>query len=352
MRRHLLWLVPLSILIGLADAQTPVPIPTTTYKLNAQKEHRSANLPSTFLYLLPDQALLVLVPQLDGKWVLKRLSAWETSNPKEETIALTGQHPQKGAVGSVDLKVDPAGVYAIVRFKSSTGSTYPMGQRSALVVLVDVRSFTIVSQRTTTDPLFAESSWSFTKEGLLIARAQTERLTVPPGLKGLKEYKEYQSITDTYHAAAFTLPDWKTSMTCQYERLLDQSPWHLSKVGDGCAALVEVAHVATAENLPGGDFPSDRYANLLKPCQLTGESPSANFALYSCRTGNDYLDAMIQTTKTRNLKVLSIPDGKTVLTVPLPHNMTPIPALLANARRHTWLLILSDGIKLETYQLP
>jgi hypothetical protein len=61
---------------------------------------------------------------------------------------------------------------------------------------------------------------------------------------------------------------------------------------------------------------------------------------------------MIQTTKTRNLTVLSVPDGKTVLTVPLPHNMTPIPALLASASGHTWLLILSDGIKLDTYQLP
>jgi hypothetical protein len=354
MRRLLLYLVSFSLLATSVVAQPPSP--TTTYKLHAQKEQRSANLPSTLLYLLPDQTVLVLIPQQDSKWVFKRLTAWNTGFPKEETLAFAGDRPQEGASGFEDLKVDPSSNFAVIRIKSFTGSMYPMSQnRSAFVVLVDLRTFTIVSQRTTTDPFFAGSDWSFTEQGLLIANALTGRSTVPPQLK---HSWEYTSITDTYQAAAFTLPDWKASMPCQYERLLDfrngnNTPaWHLSKVGDGCAALVEVAHVSTAEHLPGGEFPSVRYANLARPCQFASESPSANFALYGCRTGNGYFDDMIMTTKTRNLTVLSVPEGKTVLTVPLPHNMTPIPALLANASGHTWLLILHDGIKLETYQLP
>lgn len=355
MRLHLLLLISLSLLSEAADAQTPSP--TTTYKLHAQKEHHSSNLPSTLLYLLPDQALLVLIPQGDGKWVFKRLTSWDTGSPNEESITLTGQSPQEGTSGVEDVKVDPAGVYAIVRIRLFTGSMYPMAQNpSALVALVHLPSFTVVSQRTTTDPLLAASDWSFTKEGLLVASAHTGRSTVPPQLK---HSWEYQSVTDTYQAAAFTLPDWKSSMPCQYERLLDfpngsnqPSVWHLSKVGDGCATLVEAAHVPTAERLPGGEFPSVRYANLARPCLFEGEGPSGNFALYGCRTGNGYFDDMIMTTKTRNLTVLSVPDGKTVLTVPLPHNMTPIPALLANASGHTWLLVLHDGIKLDTYRLP
>jgi hypothetical protein len=355
MRQWLLWLIPLSLLVKAAAAQTP--LPTTTYKLHAQKEHRSSNLPSTLLYLLPDQSLLVLIPQADDKWLFKRLTSWDTANPKEETLSFTGQHLQEGVSGFEGLKVDPAGVYAILRIKSFTGSMEPMGQnRSALVVLVDLRSFTIISQSTTTDPLLAVSDWSFTKEGLLIASALTGRSTVPPKLK---HPWEFQSITDTYQAAAFMLPDWKPSMACQYERLLDfpngsnqSSVWHLSKVSGGCATLVEVAHVPTADRLPGGEFPSVRYADLARPCLLQSESPSANFALYGCRTDNGYWDDMIVTTKTRSFTVLSVPDGKTVLTVPLPHNVTPIPALLANAHSHTWLLVLRDGIKLETYLLP
>ena len=61
---------------------------------------------------------------------------------------------------------------------------------------------------------------------------------------------------------------------------------------------------------------------------------------------------MIHTTNTRNLTVLSVPAGKSVLTIPLPHNLVPYPATLANANSHTWLLLLRDGIKLETYKLP
>lgn len=85
---------------------------------------------------------------------------------------------------------------------------------------------------------------------------------------------------------------------------------------------------------------------------LGGESPSADFALYGCSTGHDYYDGMIHTTNTRNLTVLSVPAGKSVLTIPLPHNLVPYPATLANANSHTWLLLLRDGIKLETYKLP
>jgi hypothetical protein len=354
MRRRLLWLVPLCLLVSLADAETP--LPTTTYRLHAQKEEHSANLPSTLLYLLPDQALLVLIPQRDGKWVLKRLTSWDTVSPKEETLTFAGDPPHEGRSGFEDLKVDPSSTFAVIRIRSFTGSMYPIGaNRSALIVLVNLRSFTIVSQRATTDPLLAASDWSFIKDGLLIASAHTERSTVPPQLKHGWEYK---SITDTYEAAAFTLPDWKASMDCQYQRVLDfpngsnTSTWHLGKVDDACAALVKVARVPTAEALPGGEFPSVRYANLARPCLLASESPSGNFALYGCRTGGGYFDDMIMTTKSRSLTVLSVPEGKTVLTIPLPHNMQPVPALLANASGHIWLLILRDGIEMEIYKLP
>jgi hypothetical protein len=343
------------MLVGLAVAQTP--LPTTAYKLHAQKEKHSANLPSTLLYLLPDQALLVLIPQQDGKWVFKRLTAWDTGSPKEESLAFTTRPPQEGASGYEDLKVDPASIYAVIRIKSFTGNIFTVTEnRSAIVVLVDLRSFTIVSQLTTSDPLLAASDCSFANNGMLVASVMTGRSMTPPHPK---HAWSYETITDTYQAAALGLPDLKASMSCQYELFLDNRPGslrrdrYLSKVSDGCAALVELAHVPTALNLP--DRPPGRVPDvpLAGPtCSFGSVSPSAKFALYGCRTGNGYFDDMIQTTKTRNLTVLSVPDGKTVLTVPLPRNMTPIPALLASASGHTWLLILSDGIKLDTYQLP
>jgi hypothetical protein len=191
---------------------------------------------------------------------------------------------------------------------------------------------------------------------MLIADVMTGRSMTPPHPK---HDWSYETITDTYQAAALGLPDWKPSMTCQYERFLDNRGGSnhlrrsLSKVSDGCAALVASAHVPTAENLPDGPPGPIPHAPLAGPtCDFGGESPSADFALYGCRTGHDYFDGMIATTNTRNLTVLSVPDGKPVLTIPLPHNMTPYPALFANANSHTWLLLLRDGIKLETYRLP
>ncbi len=116
--------------------------------------------------------------------------------------------------------------------------------------------------------------------------------------------------------------------------------------------LIAAANVRTAENLPGGQFPSLRYADLGRPCQFAAEDPSGKFGLYGCRTGNGYLDDMIVTTKTRDLTVLSLADGKKVLTVPLPHNTRPVPALLGNADDHTWLLVLRNGVELSTYKIP
>jgi hypothetical protein len=352
MSRCLRWLIPLSLLLNsVASAQAP--LPTTSYKLHAEKQQYSSNLPSTLLYLLPNQALLVFNPQRDGKWLIKRISAWDTGSPREESLAFAGQSFNEGATGYEDLKVDPTSHYAVIRVKS----IYSIAKsNSAVVVLVDLRSFTIASRLTTTDPLLAASYWSFSKDGLLIVTAMTGRVMTPPHPK---PELSYQTITDSYEAAVFTLPDWKPSMSCKYELSLDNRPGstnpnsYISKVDDGCAGLVAAAEVPTAQQLPGGPFPPTVYAQLAGPtCEFYSQSPSADFALYGCRTGHDYLDGMIVTTNSRNLTVLSVPDGKAVLAVPLPHNTKPYPAVLANASGHTWLLLLRDGVKLEAYRLP
>jgi hypothetical protein len=307
---------------------------------------------------LPDQSLLILIPQDDGKWVLKRLAAWNTDTPNEQTITFAGQPLKDGDSGSEQLQIDPTNAYAVIRIKAYTGNVHPVPQnQSAVIVVVDLHSFTVLSQRTTTDPLLAASTWSFADNGLLITKVQTDRLTVKPPHP--KQSWSYLTLTDTYEAAALTLPDLKPTMPCQFELFLDNREGehrrdrYLSKVGGGCAALVALAHVPSVENLPDGPPRPTHDGPPPGPgCELLGKSPSANFGLYGCRTGSDYLDGMIRTTATRQLTVLGIPDGKQVLTVPLPHNTTPYPSLLADASNQTWLLILRDGIKLEAYRLP
>ncbi len=180
MRRRELCVLTISLFLILGPSNAQTLVPTTTYTLHAQEEQHSSNLPSTLVYLLPDQTLLVLIPQHDGKWVLKRLTAWDTGSPKEESLAFTTKPPQEGASGYEDLKVDPASTYAVIRIKSFTGNILTVTEnRSAIVVLVDLRSFTIVSQLTTSDPLLAASDWSFANNGMLVARVMTGRSMTP-----------------------------------------------------------------------------------------------------------------------------------------------------------------------------
>jgi hypothetical protein len=45
----------------------------------------STSPPETVLALTNEGALLVLIPQYDRKWVLKRLAGWNKPFPREET---------------------------------------------------------------------------------------------------------------------------------------------------------------------------------------------------------------------------------------------------------------------------
>jgi hypothetical protein len=127
----------------------------------------------------------------------------------------------------------------------------------------------------------------------------------------------------------------------------------VSRVGEGCAELLKLARVAKVEDLPYSESSPYRFSTLAGPtCQFAQESPSMDFALYECRTGHGYMDDFFMTTNSRDLTVLNIPGGKLALRVPLPHNFTPYPAVLANAAGRTWLLLLRDGVRLEVYRLP
>lgn len=94
-------------------------------------------------------------------------------------------------------------------------------------------------------------------------------------------------------------------------------------------------------------------AGLARPdCIFGVQSPTADFALYGCAKVDHYFDFELNIVRSRSLEVISLPYGKPVLMVPLPHNAAPYPALLANAGGRTWLLLLREGIKLETYRIP
>lgn len=353
-RLHLF--VLLLFLGTIAIAQTPVP--DTRYTLHAQKEPRGFSLiptiapPSTVIAMTPENGLLVLIPQPNDQWVLKRLTDWDTKAPHEQTLAITGESTQENDVWIVaDLTVNPDGNYLIVRINYRHGAIDSNRRnRRAGVILVDLRTFSIVSRRITTDPLLADSEFHFNKGSLLITKGLAKRLQVKsPALL---------TLTDTYEAAALNLPEMHPSNACHYNDVSELrdggSGWTkpISKdVSDGCTALLAIAGVSMVQDLPGSDHIPDRVAKPLNPsCIVVDVSKGEKFALYSCVTSHFTAWDTVKTTS-RSRGVLSVADRKTVVSIPLPFNQ-PITATLAAAGGHDYLLLLRDGIKLETFRLP
>jgi hypothetical protein len=371
-----IFIAALIMLLHSASAQTPSP--TTVYKLDTQTQHSSidsSEYPPPVLSLTPDQALLVLLPQQSGKWLFKRITDWETGAPKEETLTFSVKPLVKKtflasvtcvmnggcfvASRFVTLDVDPEQRFAVLRVESDGGVNNNPADwtRSGEIVIVDLRSFTIVAQQDTTDPVLASSNWEFAKNGMLIASAQTERTTSPtkPRIMGTVD-----TILKRYKAAALTVPSLKSSMECEYTTFTDyrdpkagDTP-KLTTVSAGCASLVALAQVPAADNLPDGRPKYKSYAKLAGQNCFRIEDKSLNllFSLYRCSIVDEDLDGLITITKTRNLIVLKVPSGQQALNIPLPHNRSAQPALLAQAGGHTWLLLLRDGNKLETYRIP
>jgi hypothetical protein len=329
-----------------------VPIPKFKYTLHAQKEPGRG--PDFVFALAPDNALLVLIPQSSRKWVLKRLTGWDTQAPHEETLEIgLGSDQNKVARVEADLTMNPSASYLIVRLIGRHGAVDANGINSdTIVTLVDLRAFGIVWQHITTDPLIADSQWHFREGGLLIAKGLAKRIEAKP--------RNLDTITDTYVAAALALPDLKPTNACQYDEVLEPGSGGTGRKTQAsgsasidCAAVLEAAGVSALNELPGGrSQTSDSVAKLAGPtCQIEGASPEKKFALIECRTEHSLTDGFYSWITSRVYEVVSIPDGKTILSVPLPHNWHPIFGSVATANGHDYLILIREGIQFEAYAL-
>lgn len=339
--------------------RSQAPTPLSTYTLHTNRESRrqgslieTATPPSSTLTVAPDDALIVLIPQSDRSWILKRLTNWNSANPQEQTLTLTGGSKSGGdSWVEADLAVNPSGSYLIVRITTRQGPVGPSGRDwESRIVLVDLRSFGIASSFLSTDPLIAGSQWQFNPRGLLITKGLAKRLQV--------KSPTLTTVTDSYGAAALSLPDMRATVSCVYDEILElrdgDTGWVTKIAGQAkndCAAVLDAANVSSVDSLPGSNEALDRVAKLLKSsCTITAISKDERFALYSCATGHPTAWDTVKT-DSRSSLVLSEPDGKTVAAIPLPFKQAVI-AALSETGDQNYLLLLRDGITLETYRLP
>ncbi len=350
MKFRLLYLTLISLLPFIGSAQTPVP--TTTYTLHAQKERRSGFslmptivLPPSVLAITAENGLLVLIPQADGKWVLKHLAGWSTQAPTERTLDIVGV-PNEGSDVSIgtDLTVSPNGNYVITRINYSHGAIGPNDRnRKTVVTVVDLHMFTIVSRQVTTDPLLADSEWRFDERGDLLTRG-----LIKPSLAGW-----------VVGAAVLSLPSLNPTTRCQYEAV---SEFHLGRrdwtrpvdkeISDECAALLKAAHVASLEDLLGNSpYTDDVIKFQSRGCQIKDVNQEIKIASLECRMGRSYADGEIFFTSSHVLRILSLPTGRETLSLQLPHNFHEMPGLLRAVSGQNYLILLRDGIYVEVYRL-
>lgn len=130
------------LLLALASVaiQAQISVPSTIYTLHGSKLAKGQNGWADFsvkTVVAPDHAFLVLLPQADGQWLLKRLTAWETADPTEQTLSFAGALLDKDHFVWSGLVVDANGKYLIVRTAND---------RHVTVVVVDLANFTVVSR--------------------------------------------------------------------------------------------------------------------------------------------------------------------------------------------------------------
>lgn len=348
------------------------PTPAFAYRLHAQKD--TTNRGS--VALTPDNALIVLLSRKDNQWLLKRITGWDTAAPHEETLALDGRVPaEHGQADHNDLTIDVAGNLLVVRFcfnrinwvelSGSDGGPGP----EAVVTLIDLRAFTVISRRVATDPLIAADTWRFNKSGLLIA----DGLVKPSRIVT----KGVPMDTGTYGDAVFTVPDLKPVASCRYTRLfiLPQETRpdfqeRIRKANADCAAVLEAGSASSIEELSARlfDYQGYRIAKYVEPdaivrvnpedrrwspedhCTFIDVGKGDRFADYRCEFSYITIFRGVKDFY-RASEVFSVADGKRVLVVHLPFEQS-IDSKLATSRGRDYLLLLRDAIKLEVYRLP
>jgi hypothetical protein len=354
-------------------AQEPAPTPAFTYTLQTEKDatERGDSV------LTPDGSLLVLLPRKDNQWLLKRVSGWDTNAPRENTLALDGGIPAESRLPDhTNLTVSPGGDLLLVRLSFNWIDWTQLSRRTtgkgpdAVVFLIDLRTFAVVSRRVSNDPLIAASIWRFNQDGLLFA----DSLIEPHHVK----FNSYDGPQDegTYGEAAYTLPDLKPSVSCTYtkvnvrpneprEAFFDRE----RKADEACAAVLKAGNVTKIQDLKSWIFnyqgfriarkvnteaiqrvdPNDPRYDPEEHCTYIDVGEGDRFADYRCE--------LTELTPQRKFKmfyraaeVFSVADGKRVLVLHVPPSQE-VDTRIATSNGHDYLLVLREGINLEAYLL-
>lgn len=343
--------------------------PAFVYKLHTSKQTHF--LPH--LARAPDSAVLVFVPHSGGRWRLIRVTGLGRASPREEQLTIVGFTPDQlgkyDAKGVGSLDVSPDGHYAVVRTETWNIPPLPtigLGDARATVAVIDLRSWKVVSARSSTDPMYAGSLWTFNKDGVLI----TESNLTGTGKPG--HFDKAYSVT--HKAVSLLLPDLQPSLTCNYTEVYgsysgsgasSHRDYSVTDPSGSCPELVKVAdapsvkdiyhpqdalyRVAEQLHFEPKDFAITHEAINFNSCQIIDLGVGERFALYLCtRSHETFWDNTKYTAV--SLLVVSVANRKEALRVPCSVKGPPT-AILVTISGEDYLVILEEGVKLIVYRL-
>jgi hypothetical protein len=353
------WLLSvLTVVSNFATAQTLKT--SSTYILHAAKQSHGATLMS----LTPDQALITLLGEREGEWSLKRITGWSGSAPREETLKLSG-FPSDHVWGWGDyldagLLISPDGRYAIARLQTNAPGMLSAVRKNteALVYVVDLKRFSLLSTIDTTDPLLAGSVWRFAANGLLITTIGAAENPKDPG------YSIFE------RAAIFRPPSLHPETVCTYRTHFGpvlQTRQGLTRnssngdISESCSVLLKSANVNALDSL----FPLNAVASRISKqldfhpsgftymgvntCSMVDIGLGERLALYECAGGHPTWHDSVKTTSLSYF-VLSVPQARVLGIVPMEPEKTSA-ARLSSMDGKDYLLIMRKKVELSIYPI-
>jgi len=349
--------VGLILFESICRAQTPV----VTYALHAGKLAHvdsifrlSAAPPVPTVAASADKRVLyALIPQEKQKWQLQEVRDWDTATPQVKSLELAGddRDDRQDFITGL-LTPSPDGKLLVVRVM-----IYDLGKyvRSAVVVLIDLKTFQVVTRTVTNDPFVANSRWRFTREGLLIAvegpsptlRYKDEKY-IPPDVLSMNPVS-----FGVHEGAVLSFPGLEMQQRCRYSA--QSPPEHplnvtVTALSPDCGDFLAVAGIKNGGELlapydAGRKFPGTENSS----CLLEAYSADEKIQLSECKRGQ-MLEKYFQVFE-REKDVTRVEDGEQLLTVPLKKNEDVSAALLRSHDRN-YMVLLRGGLTVSVYVIP
>ena len=352
------------------------------------------------LHTMPDGALLVVTKPAEHPnevWKLRRIAAWDTSQPREDKLdvdvgpnneLLFGSFQEDRWDRNTQFLMDPGGNYLVVRLSQNADtwnqnpnvseSTKPL---QSVLNIIDLQRFKLLRRVVVTDPLLAAGDMGFSPKRAFVVSGLQEHTRVATG----------GNVTDTGEnvVQTLTLPELKPETICRYRMVMkrysaqavstpEESRWieeenqgetqreldqrdAASKACEprlaslGFSSLEDVSNNLNSYKMHGymiAELGRNIPQEAIGPsgCDIGNLSADLKYAVLDCDNSHVQL-TLFPFSRNRGFKVFRLEDGKQIMYLKLPGS-PQFSGVVAASREVTYVVLLRDGAELEGYRVP